>query len=243
VASSARSAADGLLAVLLSPSCASCGTALDAPTRGPVCPACWAQVRRVPAPFCDVCGEPLASWRAEAGARCARCRRGTRAVDRTRAGGLYDGSLRAIVHALKYEGRRSLARPLAALMRAREDGTLTGAHAVVPVPLHPARQCQRGFNQATDLARALGIPVVRALRRTRATAAQSCLAAGHRHRNVRGAFSLTRAAARLRGATVVLVDDVCTTGATLDACARALKAGGVAEVRAITVARAGPGRE
>jgi predicted amidophosphoribosyltransferase len=105
------------------------------------------------------------------------------------------------------------------------------------VPLHGARRRQRGFNQAADLARHVGVPVVAALERVKATPAQTGLPAARRHRNVRDAFALTRAGRALAGATVVVIDDVCTTGATLDACARTLKEAGVKEVRALTAAR------
>ena len=146
--------------------------------------------------------------------------------------------LRAIVHALKYEGRRSLARPLAAMMSARGADMLAGACWVVPVPLHPSRRRERGFNQAADLARHLGAPVRQVLRRHRATGTQTGLPAAQRHRNVRGAFALTGRREGLADSVVVLVDDVSTTGATLDACARVLKeAAGVREVRALTAAR------
>lgn len=173
---------------------------------------------------------------------CPRCRRLPRAIDRARAIGQYDGALRSIVHALKYDGRRSLAKPLGALMRERGADMIAGALYAVPVPLHPRRRRMRGFNQAADLAAHLGLPVCAALRRVRATAPQADLPAARRHANVRGAFAATRAARRLAGATVVLVDDVSTTGATLDACARALKTAGVAEVRAITAARVATSR-
>jgi ComF family protein len=158
--------------------------------------------------------------------------------------GAYDGALRAIVHALKYEGRRSLAQPLAGLMRVRGADMLTGADWAVPVPLHPSRRRERGFNQAADLARHVGVPVRRALRRHRATRAQTGLPAARRHGNVRGAFVLASGQERregregLEGSIVVLIDDVSTTGATLDACARVLKeVAGVREVRALTAAR------
>ena len=141
------------------------------------------------------------------------------------------------MHAFKYDGRRSLAAPLARLMRERGADVLAGAHASVPVPLHPSRRRERGFNQANDLAVGLGLPVLTALRRIRATTAQAALPAARRHGNVRGAFTPTRAGTALGGLTLVLVDDVSTTGATLDACARALKAAGVREVRALTAAR------
>jgi ComF family protein len=145
--------------------------------------------------------------------------------------------MREIVHALKYDGRRSLARPLARLMRQRGADVLEGADVVVPVPLHASRRRERGFNQAADLAANLELPVMSALRRVRATAAQAGLPAAQRHKNVRAAFRPTAAAASLSGLIVVLVDDVSTTGATLDACARVLKAEGVREVRALTAAR------
>jgi ComF family protein len=108
---------------------------------------------------------------------------------------------------------------------------------VIPVPLHRSRRRHRGFNQAADLARHLGVPVSLALRRVRATATQTSLPAGQRHRNMRDAFAVTRHAAPLTGAVVVVIDDVSTTGATLEACARVLKDAGVKEVRALTAAR------
>jgi ComF family protein len=230
---------DAVLTVVLSPSCAACDEPLDRPTQGPVCASCWRSILPLTPPLCDRCGDPLPTWRAISIplARCPRCRRARRLVDRARAIGAYDGALRAIVHALKYDGRRSLARPLGDLMRLRGADMLDGAACAIPVPLHPSRRRQRGFNQAADLARHLGVPAVPALRRVRATLTQTGLPAARRHRNVRDAFAVTRAASPLSGATVVLVDDVSTTGATLEACARVLKMAGVVEVRALTAAR------
>jgi ComF family protein len=235
----ARAALDAILSVVFSPACAACDEALLYPTRGPVCGACWASILPLTPPLCDRCGDPLPSWRLVSLplACCPRCRRGRRLIDRARAIGAYDGALRAIVHALKYEGRRSLARPLGRLMRERGADVLAGAACAIPVPLHPSRRRHRGFNQAADLARHVGIPVVPALRRVRATATQTGLPAARRHRNVREAFAATGAAASLSGTVVVLVDDVSTTGATLEACARTLKESGVSEVRALTAAR------
>ena len=122
-------------------------------------------------------------------------------------------------------------------MRQRGAAMLDGARCAIPVPLHRSRRRHRGFNQADDLARHVGLPVCRALTRVRATETQTGLPAARRNRNVRDAFAVTPAAGALDGATVVLIDDVSTTGATLDACARALKDAGVAEVRALTAAR------
>ena len=122
-------------------------------------------------------------------------------------------------------------------MRQSGQHVLEGADAVVPVPLHAARRRERGFNQADALARHLGLPVLGVLRRTRRTAVQADLPAARRHANVRGAFAV-RPRTDVRGLTLVLVDDVCTTGATLYACASALVAAGAADVRALTAARA-----
>jgi len=235
-----KSVLDALLSVVLAAPCCACEEPLEAPTGGPMCPKCWASIGPLTPPLCDVCGDPLPSWRTFSTplALCPRCRRRTRFIDRARAAGRYEGALRAAVQALKYDGRRSLARPLARLMRDRADAVLAGADLVVPVPLHPFRRLERGFNQAADLARHLDLRVEPVLRRNRATAIQADLPAARRHANVRGAFDVVARPDRLRGLTIVLVDDVSTTGATLDACARVLKRGGAREVRALTAARA-----
>lgn len=234
-----RSFIDALLAVLLAPRCAACARLLDRPTSGPVCAACWNSILPLTPPLCDLCGDPLPSWRLVSFpvALCARCRRLSRPIDRSRAIGAYDGALRSIVHAFKYDGRRSLAKPLGALMKTRGMDVLCHADLAVPVPLHSSRRRERGFNQAEDLARHVGLPIVAALRRVRRTPAQADLPAAKRHGNVKGAFALGRESGPVAGKIVVLIDDVSTTGATLDACARVLKEGGAREVRALTAAR------
>ena len=231
--------ADGLLAVLLAPTCAACARPLDEPTRGPVCRNCWNGIVPITPPVCQTCGDPLPSWRiiSVEHRRCASCRRSGASISRARAIGEYAGSLRAIVHALKYDGRRSLAKPLAARLAIHGADVLAGADCAVPVPLHRSGRRARGFNQAAELARHLPVPVRDALERVRATPSQTALPAAKRHANVRNAFRLRRGGS-VHGLVVVLVDDVCTTGATLDACARVLLAEGAREVRALTAARA-----
>ena len=233
-----RTLTDGLLAVLLTPHCAACERPLDTPTRGPVCVRCWQAIVRITPPVCDACGDPLPSWRTISLEcdRCPRCRRRETPIARGRAIGAYHGSLRAIVHALKYDGRRSLAKPLAALLAQNGAEILRDADVVVPVPLHRSRKRARGFNQAAELARHLPVRAAHMLRRVRATPSQTDLPAAQRHANVREAFALGRGV-RVDGCVIVLIDDVSTTGATLDACARVLRDGGAREVRALTVAR------
>jgi len=165
-------------------------------------------------------------------------------VQTARAAGEYEGPLRDILHAFKYDGRRSLAGRLGALLRAAGASLLGDADCVVPVPLHPWRRLRRGFNQADALAQQLGPRVIHPLWRARATRAQAGLTAAARRRNVRGAFRLSPflprrlRRRRLADGIVVLVDDVRTTGATLNACAAVLLEAGAREVRALTVARA-----
>jgi ComF family protein len=121
-------------------------------------------------------------------------------------------------------------------MRSAGGDVLRGADLVVPVPLHRSRERARGFNQARELSRCLGCPMLDALVRTRKTASQADLTAAKRAANVAGAFAWRGGA--LDGLAIVLVDDVSTTGATLNACARALLAAGAREVRALTAAKA-----
>lgn len=219
-----RTLTNAVLSSLFEPPCAACASVLPRPLDGAVCDACWAAIAAVITPA--------------AGARA----RGIPAVDARAAIGEYDGRLRDVIHALKYNGRRSIAPRLGALMRTAGAAVLQDADVSVPVPLHRRRQRSRGFNQADDLARALGLPVRRLLRRVRFTTPQIELPAEERHRNVRDAFSLQPSAVGQVPAVVVLVDDVSTTGATLDACARVLKAAGVKDVRALTAARVATGR-
>jgi ComF family protein len=146
--------------------------------------------------------------------------------------------MKEIIHALKYERRRSISPRLAALMRESGAPLLRDAAIVVPVPLHPRREYERGFNQAEDLAMHLGLPVMKLLTRMRHTQSQIELPKHQRQQNVKDAFALADPGSRIPApGIVVLVDDVSTTGSTLEACARVLKEAGVREVRALTAAR------
>jgi ComF family protein len=161
-------------------------------------------------------------------------------VVRARAIGEYEGTLREIIHALKYGGRISLARPLAERMQQRGRDLLHDVDCVVPVPLHWRREYHRGFNQAREIARHLGPPIAEALRRLRATRPQVELPADRRRANVMGAFAIRKQWWRqpaIRGKKVLLVDDVSTTGATLESCATVLRDSDASEVYTLTAAR------
>jgi ComF family protein len=212
-----RTVTNAVLSALIAPPCAVCASVLNQPLDGAVCDRCWASIPATAASF------SLA------------------AIVHARAIGEYEGTLREVLHALKYDGRRSVARRLSQMMADCGAHVLAGADAVVPVPLHRRRLRERGFNQSDDLARGLGLPILVALRRTRNTPPQVELPAATRRTNVRDAFVVARegdsVTGRLANGILVLVDDVTTTGATLEACAHVLRQAGAREVRALTAAR------
>jgi ComF family protein len=211
-------------------------------SRVPVCRPCL----KAPEPFsaeyfCISCRTPFQNgFPLDSEGRCALCRSGLRGFDAAYCYGSYEDVLRELIHLFKYGKTPTLARPLTDFLASAmpRDEQLD---AIVPVPLHWWRRWQRGFNQAELLARALsartGLPVVGALRRARSTPAQAGLSNQGRRENVARAFAPARAASRLAGKRILLVDDVMTTGATAAACAAALKRAGAKRVALLTVAR------
>jgi ComF family protein len=176
-------------------------------------------------------------------ALCALCRRGAFSFERARSFGWHEGALRGIIQQFKYRDMRPLAKPLAARLSAILAGMDAGSlDLVLPVPLHRNRERLRGFNQAGSLAKHLAkqarMPLGgRDCVRVRDTRPQTGLRGAERRKNVRGAFAVPHPE-RVRGRRVLLVDDVLTTGATVDACARALKQAGAQSVWVVTLARA-----
>ena len=139
-----RPLADGVISILLAPACAACRRPLATPCLGIVCADCWDAIRPIAPPFCAVCGDPLLSWRTSA-ERCADCRLKRSHISAGRTVGIYDGPLRSILQAFKYDRRRSLAAPLGRLMQLRGAAVLADADCVVPVPLHWRRRWRRGL--------------------------------------------------------------------------------------------------
>lgn len=223
-----------LLDLILPPRCAGCGAS------GSLwCCTCQASVHMIEDPVCSHCGRPLPRPRPED--LCAPCRQSPLQIDGIRSAVAFEGPLRQAIHRLKYGGSASLAGPLGIFLSARWQAGPLPVDVIVPVPLHALRVRERGYNQsmllAEQLSRATGLPLAEAaLKRVRATAPQITLSAAERRLNVRDAFQATADAAR--GRRVLLVDDVCTTGATLESCSIALRQAGAASVWALTLARA-----
>ena len=229
------------LDLLLPPQCLSCRAIVAEP--GTLCGACFAKVRFLSAPWCAACGMPFAFDPGGAEVLCGACIRRRPAYDRARAVFRYDDSSRGLILAFKH-GDRIDAAPAYARWLARAGAELIdGADLIAPVPLHWTRLFHRRYNQSALLANALARLTGRAaapdlLRRRRRTLSQGGLGRAERIRNVRGAFAV-RAASRaaIEGKRILLIDDVLTTGATVDGCATALRKAGASAVDVLTLAR------
>jgi competence protein ComFC len=234
-----------LVSILFPAPCRLCDQLLTSGKRVPICDSCIGSFSPVPSSICQICGRPLPGL---AGSEpenqiCPACRDKTYAFERARSWALYDGALVHAILLLKFERIDPLAKlfvdRLAQLVR--QDDAMA-ADMVVPVPLHHDRQGERGYNQADlvarPLAKKLGLSHHAALlARTRPRPDKHLLSLEERWTSVRGAFA-TRSGSQVDNQRVLLVDDVFTTGATLDACARALREAGAKSVLGLTVARA-----
>jgi ComF family protein len=223
---------------VLPPRCLACGAAVNEPAA--LCGQCWAAMRFFAPPWCASCGLPFPHPMGE-GAICADCARERASWERARAVLRYDRRSRQLVLGLKYD-RTDLARALGGWMRRAGSEVLEGADLLVPVPLHWTRLFARRYNQAALLAHAIhaagGPPVAPDwLVRRRRTPSQGRLGPLARQRNVRGAFAL-KPGRVVSGKRLVVIDDVLTTGATVEECARVLRRAGAASVGVLTLARA-----
>lgn len=240
-----RRALDAMASIVFPAPCRVCGATLTSASRIPICANCLASFVLIKDPMCQCCGRPFISPVAAQAIRplCRLCRAQEYAFERARSYALYNDPLVSAITLLKYEevtclGDWFAARLAEVVAKAGEDFQ---ADVVVPVPLHPARQRERGYNQAELIAR----PLARRLKlklgpyllvRTKPRPPQLLLSRSQRWESVRGAYAI-RIGVQVDKLRVLLVDDVMTTGATLDACSRALIKAGAAAVVGVTVAR------
>jgi ComF family protein len=229
-----------LLSLFYPPHCAACGAGTPAGTH--LCIACSEDVSRIEPPFCQVCSQPFAGA-ITGDFTCANCCDRRFHFDCAVAPFRSRGVVRDFIHRFKYDRQFFLRHPLSdwAAEGLRDERIAAQPFDfLVPVPLHPARQREREFNQAEAIAELLakrtGVEVYRALKRIRYTTTQTRLDRHERMENLRGAFRV-RHPERVHQRHLLLVDDVFTTGSTADECARVLRAAGAASVRALVVAR------
>lgn len=211
--------------------CIGCGEEGDL-----LCRNCQKNLIKILPPVCPKCGKPQPG-----GILCSACVSWHASIDGIRSPLKFEGLAREAVHQLKYKNLRTLARPFANLLREYLAANPLPAEALVPVPLHPRRLRERGYNQSYLLARELGrlfnLPVVdKSLVRVKFILPQAqTKSVDERHRNVREAFKCSDS--KIKNRQVLLIDDVSTSGATLDACARALKSAGAVSVWGLVLAR------
>jgi len=225
-----------IIDAILPPRCIVTGDIVDA--QGMVAPQVWRDLSFIGDPVCDCCGFPF-PFGAETGSLCAHCLADRPVFASARAALVYDDASRGMILKFKHGDQTHAVQSFLPWLKRAGAGMLTRADVIVPVPLHRFRLLQRRYNQAALIAQALskscGLPYLPAgLRRTRATPTQGHLGYREREKNVRGAFIVT---ADVKDKTVILVDDVYTTGATVKECTQALLKAGAKEVHVLAVAR------
>jgi ComF family protein len=230
----------GALDLVLPPRCLSCGEQVADPQA--LCASCWSRLDFIAAPFCAICGIPF-EHETSADSLCGACLAKKPRYDRARAVFRYGDESRGMILSFKHADRTDAAIAFAAWMGRAGKELLRDADVIAPVPLHYRRLVWRRYNQAALLALRLGKaatkPVtVDLLQRSRATVSQAGLGARERKRNLAGAILANAARAEsIKGKRVLLIDDVLTTGATVGACARALRKAGAAGVDVLTLSR------
>ncbi len=239
----AKEMVSGLADMLFPVQCATCGDALIGGEGDPFCSDCLSAVSFTTPPLCTSCGFPFTITQG-ADHLCEECILASHPFSVARSLGIYEGALLDAIHLFKYHGKISVGEALGRMMaQTPYDSLAIGDYSlIIPVPLHPKRLRERGFNQSLVLARQVSkrfsIPLdFLALRRTLHTEAQVKLSGRKRRTNVRGAFEV-KARNRIQGHKIVLIDDVYTTGSTAAECSKVLVQSGAKEVAVLTLARA-----
>jgi ComF family protein len=243
-----KAASSSLFSILFPSDCRICRAPLTNIASLPVCEPCLAKIVPLDGPLCQICGEKLFHPNAETEdvPLCPICRRVGAHFRRAAAYGAYEGALRDLIHLFKYKGIRPAGKILGGLLNQTvATMALPDSVIVIPVPLWSGKRTARGFNQAEAIARSFidlqssgSIQLdTSILIRTRETASQTGLTRHQRRANVRGAFSVVKPL-KIKGRSILIVDDVMTTGTTAGECARVLRRAGAKEVFVATVARA-----
>lgn len=219
--------------------CASCKKPLDPENGSAVCGNCISLIKRNPAPYCIYCGRPQDT----AGCVCDDCLKDKPAFSMAYSACLYEGNLKELIHQFKYSGKLALSGDLSNLISDflyDNPDILEGADIITFVPIAAGHMVKRGFNQSKVLAKHIsdsyGIPMIDCIEKIIYTKSQNSLSREERLSNLKGAFR-TRGRTILNGLKVLIIDDVMTTGATLNECAKVLLSAGAADVRCLTLAR------
>ena len=239
-----------LLNFLLPPTCHICKLPIKEYNNPYICRFCWEKIKFIEEPVCPCCGMPFKSnvtLIKSPDFLCGECREKKRYFTKTIAVGVYEGTLSEAIHIFKYQKKQTMVKHLNAMITDALLQRLADSDMIIPVPLHKRRLNERGFNQslliAHYLSKRLCIPIsIDGLQRVRWTRPQIELSKDERLKNVRGAFAMgagLKPVHTIKEKKIVLVDDVYTTGATVNECAKVLKKAGASEVVVFTIARVG----
>ncbi len=227
---------NGLLSLLFPTECAGCKRYIKDFKYVYVCPACYDGLRQLQDRICPACAKPIQSEHADG---CRECRERGNEFSYVLAAGVFEGALKEMIHYMKFNNKKSAAKVAAGLIMERVDLKIfIGADMIVPAPLSSASSTARGYNQTYEVAKYLsektGIPLMQSVRKIKETPAQNTLDRKERLKNLKGAFETKGA---VEGKTIIVVDDVFTTGATINEIARTLKKASAMEVRGLVIAR------
>ncbi len=231
-----------LLAIVYPLDCFICGERIDRKEYNPLCSGCFGKIKKIYPPFCAKCGTPLSAELTPVNI-CAECRRKRYFFDQAWASTSYEGVMRSCIHSLKYGRHIALGDLLSRILIdfARRYMDMNRFDCIIPVPLHSAKLREREFNQSRLLAQPLADSfnkkmLLRGLVRVKYTLPQSELTSSEREENVRGVFSVNDPQS-VKGKNILIIDDVFTTGATLNECALVLKENGAGRIEVLTLAR------